>query len=80
MNALHPHELAVRLDSTSRTKLTNLTNPVFYVSVLFPHSRSGNYQPPLLPDCIEGELKWEVDFIKKGRVLASVCKILSYFI
>jgi hypothetical protein len=59
---LHPHKLAVRLDLPSRAKLMH---PVFHVSTLRPYYRSGNYQPPPLPECIEGELEREVDNIPK---------------
>jgi hypothetical protein len=61
---LHPHKLAVRLDFPSRAKLMH---PVFHVSNLRPYHTSGNYQPPPLPDCIEGELEWEVDYIQKCK-------------
>jgi hypothetical protein len=44
-----------------------LTHPVFHVSALRPHHTSGNYQPPPLPDYIEEELEWEVDYTEKCK-------------
>jgi hypothetical protein len=71
---LLPHKLAVRLDLPSRAKLMH---PVFHVSALRPYYRSGNYQPPPLPACIEGELEWEVDYIEKCKGSG---KRLQYFV
>lgn len=42
-------------------------HPVFPVSSLKRYHRSGNYQPPPLPEVIEGELEYEVDWIASTR-------------
>jgi hypothetical protein len=73
---LHPHKLAVRLDLPSRAKLMH---PVFHVSSLRPYHTSGNYQPPSLPDCIEGELEWEVDYIGKCKGSGKRLKYLVHW-
>jgi hypothetical protein len=58
-----PHRLAVRLQLPSRAKYMH---PVFNISVLRPCLSSGAYQPPPLPESIEGEFEWEVDYIEKN--------------
>ena len=40
---------------------------VFHVSSLKPYRRAGNYQPPPVPDIIDGELEYEVDWIEATR-------------
>ena len=42
-------------------------HPVFPVSSLVPYHRSGNYQPPPLPDLIDGEIEYAVDWISGTR-------------
>jgi hypothetical protein len=41
-------------------------HPVFHVSVLWPHYASGNYQPPPLPACVDGELEYEVGYVERA--------------
>jgi hypothetical protein len=48
---LHPHKLAVRLDLPSRAEFMH---PAFQVSALRAYHPSGSYQPPPLPDYIDG--------------------------
>jgi hypothetical protein len=40
---------------------------VFHISALKPYHRNKAYQPPPLPELIEGELEWEVDWIEATR-------------
>ena len=42
-------------------------HPVFHVSALRPYLRSGPYQPPPLPDYVEGEPEYEVAYISDTR-------------
>jgi hypothetical protein len=42
-------------------------HPVFNMSVLRLDLTSGVYQPPPLPECIEGKFEWQVDDIEKCK-------------
>jgi hypothetical protein len=70
---LHPHKLAVRLDLHSRAKLMH---PVFHVLNLRPYHTSRNYQPPQLPDSIDGRWNGRLITLKSAKVLGTVCNIL----
>jgi hypothetical protein len=61
LEVLQPYKLAVRLDLPV---LAKHMHPVLNVSVLRPYLTSGVYQPPPLPECIEGEFEWQVDYIE----------------
>ena len=55
---------AFKLELPSRVKRMH---PVFNVSSLRPYYNDGPYQPPPLPEEIEGELEYEVDCILSTR-------------
>jgi hypothetical protein len=44
---------------------------VFHISALKRYHRNKAYQPPPLPELIEGELEWEVDWIEAPRLEGS---------
>jgi hypothetical protein len=71
---LQPHQLAVRLQLPPRAKHMH---PVFNISVLRPYLSTGAYQPPPLPESIEGEFEWEVDYIEKCQ---NSGRRLQYFV
>ena len=62
------HKLAVELELPPVAKRMH---PVFHVSALRPYERSGNYQPPPLPDFVAGEPEWSVAFISDTRYSGS---------
>lgn len=71
MRAVGKYRLAYEISLPSTV---GRMHPVFHVSDLRPYLRSGNYQPPPLPDYIEGELEYTVSHIvshkevKRGNV------------
>jgi hypothetical protein len=56
-----PNNLAYRIELPS--PLQRMHN-VFHISALKPYNRNKAYQPPPLPEVINGELEWEVDWIE----------------
>jgi hypothetical protein len=56
-----PNNLAYRIELPSQ--LQRMHN-VFHISALKPYHRDGAYHPPPLPEIIDGELEWEVDWIE----------------
>jgi hypothetical protein len=49
-------------------KIVQNMHPTFHVSALRPYKRSGPYQPPPLPQFIDGTPEWEVAFIVDSRM------------
>jgi hypothetical protein len=64
LSNIGPNNLAYRISLPSH--LSRMHN-VFHVSALKPYLRSMEYQPPPLPELIDGELEWEVDWIEATR-------------
>ena len=59
------NKLAVTLSLPDKAKRMH---PVFHVSALRPYLSSGAYQPPPpLPDYIDGEPEWEVNYIESTK-------------
>jgi hypothetical protein len=59
-----PSNLAYRIELPS--PLQRMHN-VFHVPALKPYNRNRTYHPPPLPEVIDGELEWEVDWIEATR-------------
>ena len=62
------YKLAIELELPPVAKRMH---PVFHVSALRSYERSGNYQPPPLPDFVAGEPEWSVAFISDTRYSGS---------
>jgi hypothetical protein len=56
-----PNNLSYRITLPPHLKPIHI---LFHVSALKPYHQSKAYQPPPLPEFIEGELEWEVDWIE----------------
>lgn len=57
------NEVAYKLSLPSHVRM----HDVFHVSALRPYHARGSYQPPPLPELIDGELEWEVDWVESTR-------------
>jgi hypothetical protein len=60
LECIGPRNLAYRLELPQHLRMHN----VFHVSALKPYHSSGQYQPPPLPQYIDGEIEYEVDWIE----------------
>ena len=65
IKAIEPHKLAYKIELPPHLARMH---PVFHVSALKEYKFfEGNYTPPPLPDIIDGEMEYEVDWIEKTR-------------
>jgi hypothetical protein len=67
LECIGPAHLSYRLDLP--TALSRMHN-VFHVSSLKEYRSDGSYQPPVVPEIINGECEWLVEYIssKRGKV------------
>ena len=67
---------AFKLDLPKHVRMHN----VFHVSAIKPYHSDGSYQPPPLPELIEGEPEWEVDFIENTRLVGGRANSRQYLV
>ena len=53
---------------------------VFHVSAIKPYHTDGPYQPPPLPELIDGDPEWEVDFIENTRLVGGRPESRQYLV
>ena len=64
LEPMGPYKLAYKLDLPQVVKHMH---PVFHVSALRPYLRDGPYQPPPLPEFVDGGLEYVVAYISSTR-------------
>ena len=70
-----PNHLAYRIQLPEHLRMHN----VFHVSALRPYHSDGNYQPPPLPELIDDELEYAVDWIEATRLDGRMRKYLVHW-
>ena len=77
LGAVGSHGLSYRIELP---KALGRMHNVFHVSSLKKYHVSGNYQPPPLPEFIDGELEYEVDWIESTRYEGSKRQYLVHWV